>query len=409
MKKTILTLGIITTLTSLCFGQNTFPSSGNVGFGTINPLHNLDIHDNIQSSLRIKGQSNSYSWNARLLLDRTYDYRGAGVWITSDQNEDDWYAGVPYTGAGYSIGYHGTQPHYDANSFLFINQTGDVGIGTALPNSKLHLRNDVGNATFIIQGKQDQNVGNYAELILSTEYSTANTTSGTQTGRKTLIRSTAGYPWGNQQRLGFFTSSNASTYPEERMVILPNGNVGIGTTSPTSKLHVSNGCLTLDGTSPNWNTWKARITAPMGSAWVTNEPVNSGADAGQYLHFGMTNSGWFWGKSPNAAGATGTNVNYALSLSTAGLLTAREIKVTLNGWSDFVFKEDYSLRTLEEVETFIAKNNHLPDVPSEKEVLEKGVKLGEMDAILLQKIEELTLYILKQEKRINELEKESGR
>ena len=124
----------------------------------------------------------------------------------------------------------------------------------------------------------------------------------------------------------------------------------------------------------------------------------SGADAGQYLHFGMTNSGWFWGKSPNAAGATGTNVNYALSLSTAGLLTAREIKVTLNGWSDFVFKEDYNLRTLEEVETFIAKNNHLPDVPSETEVIEDGINLGEMDAILLQKIEELTLYMIEMKK-----------
>ena len=61
---------------------------------------------------------------------------------------------------------------------------------------------------------------------------------------------------------------------QHRFVVDQNGNVGIGTTSPTSKLHVSNGCLTLDGTSPNWNTWKARITAPMGSAWVTNEPVN---------------------------------------------------------------------------------------------------------------------------------------
>lgn len=88
-----------------------------------------------------------------------------------------------------------------------------------------------------------------------------------------------------------------------------------------------------------------------------------------------------------------------------GIIRSHEIEVTLGSWSDFVFADNYKLKPLEEVESYILENNHLPDVPSEKEVLEEGVKLGEINAILLQKIEELTLYIIEQNKRIKALEK----
>lgn len=75
-------------------------------------------------------------------------------------------------------------------------------------------------------------------------------------------------------------------------------------------------------------------------------------------------------------------------------------------WSDFVFENDYDLPTLEEVEEHIAENGHLPEIPSEAEVTENGINLGEMDAKLLQKIEELTLYLIEQNKEIKELKKE---
>ncbi len=73
-------------------------------------------------------------------------------------------------------------------------------------------------------------------------------------------------------------------------------------------------------------------------------------------------------------------------------------------WSDFVFDADYELRPLAEVQAFIDANHHLPEVPSAKEVAENGIDLYKMDATLLQKVEELTLYILEQEKRIAQLE-----
>lgn len=86
-----------------------------------------------------------------------------------------------------------------------------------------------------------------------------------------------------------------------------------------------------------------------------------------------------------------------------GKVYANEIEVKSNVWSDFVFKPDYKLMPLEEVELFIQKNNHLPDIPSEQEVKKGGINLAEMDALLLQKIEELTLYIIEQQKEIESL------
>ena len=88
-----------------------------------------------------------------------------------------------------------------------------------------------------------------------------------------------------------------------------------------------------------------------------------------------------------------------------GKIVTKEVKVTLTGWADFVFEKDYQLPTLEEVEAHILKKGHLPSIPSAKEVeKEGGFSLGEMNKILLQKVEELTLYTIEQEKRIKALE-----
>jgi hypothetical protein len=77
-----------------------------------------------------------------------------------------------------------------------------------------------------------------------------------------------------------------------------------------------------------------------------------------------------------------------------GVTHAREILVDLASWPDYVFEPHYALLDLKDLSDFIKENKHLPEVPSEKEVLENGIKLGEMNAILLKKIEELTLYVV---------------
>jgi hypothetical protein len=87
-------------------------------------------------------------------------------------------------------------------------------------------------------------------------------------------------------------------------------------------------------------------------------------------------------------------------LAVNGKIGAREVEVHTNAWADFVFKKDYQLPSLQAVEAHIKEKGHLPDIPSEKEVKEKGISLGEMDAKLLQKIEELTLYLIEQNKAL---------
>lgn len=90
-------------------------------------------------------------------------------------------------------------------------------------------------------------------------------------------------------------------------------------------------------------------------------------------------------------------------LAVAGTITAQRVKVTPSGWSDFVFNENYQLPTLQETEKYILAHKHLPDIPSAKEILKDGVDLGEINKKLLQKIEELTLHLIHQQKEILEL------
>jgi hypothetical protein len=92
-------------------------------------------------------------------------------------------------------------------------------------------------------------------------------------------------------------------------------------------------------------------------------------------------------------------------LAVNGSIRAKEIKVE-TGWSDFVFYADYKLPTLKEVEKHIKEKGHLKDIPSAKEVEKNGILLGEMNSKLLQKIEELTLYIIEMNKRMSSMETE---
>lgn len=99
-----------------------------------------------------------------------------------------------------------------------------------------------------------------------------------------------------------------------------------------------------------------------------------------------------------------------LQLNNNGVLRAREIIIDAAIlWSDFVFEANYDLKPLSEVEDYIKTNGHLPDVPSEAEVKQNGINVAEMDAILLRKIEELTLHSIEQEKRIANLEEKLTR
>lgn len=94
-------------------------------------------------------------------------------------------------------------------------------------------------------------------------------------------------------------------------------------------------------------------------------------------------------------------------LAVNGTIHTKEVKVDLTGWADYVFKPSYKLPKLSEVKAFITKNQHLPDMPSEKEVVANGVNLGEMVTLQTKKIEELTLYLIERDEQLTQQKRNS--
>ncbi|UYQ94803.1 hypothetical protein MKQ68_06825 [Chitinophaga horti] len=102
----------------------------------------------------------------------------------------------------------------------------------------------------------------------------------------------------------------------------------------------------------------------------------------------------------------GTASTGAYRLAVEGIIGARKVRVTQAAWADYVFQPDYKLRSIPELEAFINTHGHLPDVPSAEEVAKDGIDLGDMDSRLLRKIEELTLYVIEQQKQIKAMQAE---
>lgn len=239
-------------------------------------------------------------------------------------------------------------------------------------------------------------------------------------------------------------TDNNINYTNPWMLFLPNGNIGINVMSPKEKLEV-NGNVKASKFIGNIETPNLFIS-PTGqlNGWSTSKieyvghHLIIGSKEGSYMHnslmlrpggasegalyssFSMYSAqkvGIYDQKVQISTGGNsyfnGGNVGIGTSnpqnkLDVAGMIRATEVKVEA-GWADFVFDKDYKLPTLQDVENHINTHKHLPDIPSEKEVKENGVSLGEMQAKLLQKIEELTLYVIdlkkeneEQEKKMNE-------
>jgi hypothetical protein len=112
--------------------------------------------------------------------------------------------------------------------------------------------------------------------------------------------------------------------------------------------------------------------------------------------------------NPNSGGNVGIGTNTPdEKLTVKGKIKANKIKVSGAGAPDYVFEESYQVATLEEVEGYIKKNKHLPEVPSAKEFERDGIALGDMNKLLLKKIEELTLHVIDMNKRMQKLEAEN--
>ncbi|QLG46775.1 fibronectin type III domain-containing protein [Costertonia aggregata] len=158
-----------------------------------------------------------------------------------------------------------------------------------------------------------------------------------------------------------------------------------GLTAATTYTFVIKALDAAGNESPNSNT----ISVTTDSSQGGGGPSGSGNWTlnGSNLYYGDGNIG------------IGTDDPGTWKLAVNGNVRAKEVKVE-TGWSDYVFYKDYPLPTLEEVEKHIKEKGHLINIPSAKEVEQNGIRLGEMNKLLLEKIEELTLYTIKQEQKI---------
>jgi len=185
----------------------------------------------------------------------------------------------------------------------------------------------------------------------------------------------------------------------------PSGNVGIGTVSPIL------GSLTI--AAPDKNTLSAiAIRQNNNTAFGFDFGLDQAVDGCGYLFAinGIQKVGLMrFDRNNYTVTFNGGNVGIGTDtprekLSVNGKIRAHEIKVETANWPDYVFAKDYKLPSLQETEQHIKENGHLQGIPSADEVKAKGIDLGDMNAKLLQKIEELTLYLIEMKKE-NEQER----
>ena len=209
--------------------------------------------------------------------------------------------------------------------------------------------------------------------------------------------------------VGFITALRVGTAYDPLILQADGGNVGIGTTSPGASLDIAGTSITalrINGTTANTgsnNTQLRFAGGTQGDLWAigTDLTTNNGSKQFQFYDLKANIVPLTLQQGTGNIGIGTTNPTQKLSV--AGNIQAYGITVQ-TGWSDYVFAPNYRLAPLSEVAAYIEQNHHLPDIPSAAEVTKNGVSLGDMQAKLLAKIEELTLHMIQADEKSNRLE-----
>lgn len=282
---------------------------------------------------------------------------------------------------GLDLHWHGGIRFGDATSTSVMQITnGNVGIGTISPSAKFHVLG--ANGSLLID-----NVGSGENYYNATNF--------------------------QEFQIGGIS----------KMRLNSAGNLGIGTNSPLAKLHVNNGdnsygTILANASEVEFSLYTKTLSTngssevfKLGLKYLDNE--NNG-----FISFyrGGNVAGGFLGFSTNGQERIRISDTGNVGIGTAvpdekltvkGKIHTQEVRVDLNFPApDYVFANDYKLKSLDEVEAYIKKNSHLPEIPSAKEIEKNGLMLAEMNMSLLKKIEELTLYSIDQNKKIDAQAKE---
>ena len=317
---------------------------------------------------------------------------------------------------------------------LTVRANGNIGMGTTTPDGKLHIYGSNANTTNLVLSANYEDKfrwrlntidrGNAIDLDI-----TSSDLSDNQEAVLKLSRS-------NSSRPEFQLYNNA--------IVANNGNVGIGNASPSEKLDVTgniaaNTMLLRDPiNTSDWNlVWQSGFyqsynasNAPESGQWFWGVNLNHSSNSSTYryngqiaiknsntnptMYFRSTNVNGIgtWARLVHSEGNQFINGNLGIGTTTPdakltvkGNIHAEEVKVDLSvPGPDYVFKKGYDLKSLEEVQSYIKANGHLPNIPSAKTMESNGIDLGVMNMKLLEKIEELTLYVIQLRSENKDLE-----